>query len=338
MKVEDKLYLDYGDVLIRPRRGAISSRALTSITREFQFSCGVSWSGFPLIAANMDTVGTFEMAQALLKEGALTSLHKFFPKEHLVEFFSTPDSENSFFTLGISDDDLEKLAAVSNVTKIRKISIDVANGYMDKFVDTVKRIREKNPSAVIMAGTVVTPEVTVELLQAGADIIRIGIGSGSVCRTRDVTGVGVPQLTAVSDCATAAHETRGYVCADGGCKTSGDVAKALGAGADFIMLGGMLAGHDECAGEWIYETVDGKEIKKALVFYGMASDTALLKRYGGVASHRTSEGATIETPYKGSVAKTIAQIKAGVRSTMSYIGVSELKEIPDNTVFVRVTK
>ncbi len=230
-----------------------------------------------------------------------------------------------------------KLAAVSKRAQPRLICIDVANGYAEKFLDIVKQVRDGNPQSVIMAGNVVTGDMTEALILAGADIVKIGIGPGSVCSTRKVTGVGYPQLSAIIECADAAHGLKGQVCADGGCTVPGDVAKAYGAGADFVMLGGMLAGPDECAGEIRYEERDGKRVPVAMTFYGMSSETAMKRYSGGVAHYRASEGKTVETPYRGPVDATMAEIMGGVRSMMTYIGATQLKEVSKRTTFVRVT-
>jgi GMP reductase len=277
------------------------------------------------------------MAKTLGRYGALTALHKHYPLETLVEFFSSPDGEFAFYSIGTTDADFAKLAKVKQETAVRMLCLDVANGYSEKFLDTVKRARDESPNATIMAGNVVTGDMTEALILAGADIVKIGIGPGSVCTTRRVTGVGYPQLSAIIECADAAHGLKGQVCADGGCTGPGDVAKAYGAGADFVMLGGMLAGHDECDGEIRYEMRDGKKTPVAVGFYGMSSETAMKKYAGGVASYRAAEGKTVEIPYRGPVEHTMGEIMGGVRSMMTYIGATQLKEVPKRTTFVRVT-
>ena len=201
----------------------------------------------------------------------------------------------------------------------------------------VKRVRDDHPESVIMAGNVVTGDMTEALILAGADIVKIGIGPGSVCTTRRVTGVGYPQLSAIIECADAAHGLKGQVCADGGCTVPGDVAKAYGAGADFVMLGGMLAGHDECDGDVRYEERDGEKVPVGMTFYGMSSETAMKKHSGGVAHYRAAEGKSVETPYRGPVEGTVGEIMGGVRSMMTYIGAAHLKEVSKRTTFVRVT-
>ena len=211
--------------------------------------------------------------------------------------------------------------------------IDVANGYTESFVSFVAKMRERYPHLVIMAGNVVTGEMTEELILSGADIVKVGIGPGSVCTTRKMTGVGYPQLSAIIECADAAHGLEGHICADGGCTTPGDIAKAFGGGADFVMLGGMLAGHDECGGE----TVE-REGQKFQRFYGMSSKAAMEKYAGGVAQYRAAEGKEVLVPYRGPVAATVQEILGGVRSACTYVGARRLRELSKRTTFVRVTQ
>jgi GMP reductase len=338
MRIETDVKLDFKDVLIRPKRSTLNSRNEVDIHRSFRFYHTASeWKGFPLIAANMDVTGTMDMARVLGRHGALTALHKHYPEGALAEFFAGDDGAHAFYSLGVTSADLEKLAAVRKRAPLHFICVDVANGYSERFLDVVKRVRDENPTSVIMAGNVVTGDMTEALILAGADIVKIGIGPGSVCTTRRVTGVGYPQLSAIIECADAAHGLKGQVCADGGCTVPGDVAKAYGAGADFVMLGGMLAGHDECEGEIRYEERDGERVPVAMGFYGMSSETAMKKYAGGVAKYRAAEGKTVETPYRGPVEGTMSEIMGGVRSMMTYIGATQLKEVPKRTTFVRVT-
>ena len=338
MRIETDVKLDFKDVLIRPKRSTLTSRNEVDIHRSFRFYHTASeWKGFPLIAANMDVTGTMKMARVLGRHGALTALHKHYPEGALAEFFASEDGAHAFYSLGTTGSDLEKLAAVRKRAELHFLCIDVANGYSERFLDVVKRVRDENPKSVIMAGNVVTGDMTEALILAGADIVKIGIGPGSVCTTRRVTGVGYPQLSAIIECADAAHGLKGQVCADGGCTVPGDIAKAYGAGADFVMLGGMLAGHDECEGEIRYEERDGERVPVAMGFYGMSSETAMKKYAGGVAKYRASEGKTVETPYRGPVEGTMSEIMGGVRSMMTYIGATQLKEVPKRTTFVRVT-
>jgi guanosine monophosphate reductase, eukaryotic len=337
MRIESDPKLDFKDVLIRPKRSTLASRSKVDVTREFRFvHTGRTWSGFPLIAANMDVTGTMGVAGALSKFGAMTALHKYYSPERLAEFFRSEESLNTFYTIGTNEADWEKLEEVKKQVKVPMICLDVANGYTEKFVDMVARARDMNPEAIIMAGNVVTGDMTEALILAGADIVKVGIGPGSVCTTRKMTGVGYPQLSAVIECSDAAHGLKGQVCADGGCTVPGDIAKAYGGGADFVMLGGMLAGHDECEGQIRYEEHDGEQVPVAMTFYGMSSDTAMNKYSGGVAAYRASEGKTVEIPYRGPIEATMQEIMGGVRSMMTYIGAMSLKEVPKRTTFVMV--
>ncbi|WP_420131181.1 GMP reductase [Rhodopseudomonas sp.] len=329
--------LDFRDVLIRPKRSVLSSRFEADISRTLGFRhARREWTGFPLIASNMDTIGTIEMAEAFRPFGALVALHKFYDPERLASYLDKYEDPNVFLTVGTGAADWERLAAVKQQTKVPMINIDVANGYTEAFVRAVSKLRDENPDAIIMAGTVVTAEMTEALVIAGADIVRVGIGSGSVCTTRDLTGVGYPQLSAVIECADAAHGLKGHVCSDGGCTVPGDLAKAYGGGADFVMLGGMLAGHDECGGELTYAERDGSKVPTGMVFYGMSSATAMNKYHGGVADYRAAEGKTVEVPYRGEVRATVETIAGGLRSAMTYMGAERLKEIPKRTTFILV--
>jgi GMP reductase len=338
MRIESDVKLDFKDVLIRPKRSTLSSRNEVDVLRTFRFlHTGTEWTGFPLIAANMDVTGTMTMARALGCFGAMTALHKHYPEKALAEFFASDDGAHAFYSIGTTEADFAKLAKVKKSTPLKRLCIDVANGYSEKFLDTVKRTRDDNPDTIIMAGNVVTGDMTEALVLAGADIVKIGIGPGSVCTTRKVTGVGYPQLSAIIECADAAHGLKGQVCADGGCTVPGGIAKAYGAGADFVMLGGMLAGHDECDGEIRYEERNGVKVPVGMSFYGMSSQTAMNKYAGGVATYRAAEGKTVETPYRGKVEATMGEILGGLRSMMTYIGATQLKEVPKRTTFVRVT-
>ncbi|XP_070603415.1 GMP reductase 1 isoform X2 [Erythrolamprus reginae] len=284
----------------------------------------------------MDTVGTFEMAQVMAKYTMFTAIHKHYSLEQWKMFASEhPDClEHIAVSSGSGLADFEKLISVIDaIPLIKYICLDVANGYSEHFVEFVKAVHVRFPNHTIMAGNVVTGEMVEELLLSGADIIKVGIGPGSVCTTRIKTGVGYPQLSAVIECADSAHGLQGHIISDGGCSCPGDVAKAFGAGADFVMLGGMFAGHDQCAGDIIEK--NGKKVK---LFYGMSSDTAMKKHAGGVADYRASEGKTVEVPYRGDVENTIHDILGGLRSACTYVGAGKLKELSRRTTFIRVTQ
>ncbi len=342
MRIEEDVKLDFKDVLIRPKRSTLATRKDVNIKREYKFRwSGKNFSGVPIIAANMDGVGTLEMASAfeMNGNGLTAALTKHYPVDDLVTFYKEHGGASTWYSLGVSDRDLDKMKDVlrelkkSVVQPIEKICIDVANGYSQSFIDVVKRIREEFPQMTIMAGNVVTGEMAEELILSGADIVKVGIGPGSVCTTRKMTGVGYPQLSAIIDCADAAHGLGGHVCSDGGCTVPGDISKAFGAGADFVMLGGMLAGHDqsECK-------VIEKDGKKFTQFYGMSSDTAMTKHAGGVANYRASEGKTVDIPYRGDVQDSLQDILGGIRSACTYVGAKQLKELSKRTTFVRVTQ
>jgi GMP reductase len=332
MRIDNDPKLDFDDVLIRPKRSEAPSRAAIDLHREYRFlNSDASWKGIPVVASNMDTVGTMAMADAIGPE-LMTCLHKHYPEERLVEFFQKDvHRASNFFTIGIKDEEFDKLKAVKTRAEIRFVCVDAANGYTKYFVERVKRIRETFPRLTIMAGNVATPDMVQELLISGAaDIVKIGIGPGSVCTTRLMAGVGYPQLSAIIECADAAHGLRGHVCADGGCRWPGDVVKAFAAGADFVMLGGMLAGHDECEGEWVER--DGKRV--AMAFYGMSSRKALDQYSGGRRDYRACEGREVMVPYNGPVKETIQEITGGIRSACAYVGATRLKDLSKCTTFV----
>ena len=337
MHIEHEVKLDFKDVLIRPKRSTLTSRSDVDITRDFIFRhAGVKYHGIPIIASNMDTTGTFEMARALDAFHLSTALHKHYSIEDSVAFFRSLERKSAaFYSMGITKADEQKFQRVmdAGTDAVEYVCIDVANGYHENFVTFVTRIRTAYPRLVIMAGNVVTGEMTEELILSGADIVKVGIGPGSVCTTRKMTGVGYPQLSAVIECADAAHGLSGLICADGGCSTPGDVAKAFGGGADFVMLGGMFAGHDESGGERIER--DGKSYQR---FYGMSSKAAMQRYSGGVAGYRAAEGKEVLVPYRGPVAETAQEILGGVRSACTYVGARRLKELSKRTTFVRVTQ
>jgi len=338
MRIENDLKLGFKDVMIRPKRSTLKSRSQVSLERTFTFvNSGKKWSGIPIIAANMDTVGTFEMATALSQHQIITAIHKHYSLEEWNYFLKDqPDSIFDYIALstGIGEHDEEKIQQIaSQHPQIQFLCIDVANGYSEYFVDFVKKIRQNFPDKTIIAGNVVTGEMVEELILAGADLIKVGIGPGSVCTTRIKTGVGYPQLSAIIECADAAHGLGGHIISDGGCKIPGDVAKAFGGGGDFVMLGGMFAGHEESGGEMVEE--NGQKFK---LFYGMSSQTAMDKHSGGVAEYRASEGKTVKVAYKGNVSETVKDILGGVRSTCTYVGASQLRELSKRTTFIRVSE
>ena len=329
MRIEDEIKLDFKDVLIRPKRSTLSSRKEVDLTRTYKFKHSrAEWTGVPVMAANMDSVGTLEMAAALQQHNMFTCTVKSYDEG---DFGGIDiDFDNFAVSTGTSSGDFNKLKRIFAVyPELKFICIDVANGYQEIFADYVARVREEFPTKTIIAGNVVTADMTQELILRGADIVKVGIGPGSVCTTRVQTGVGYPQLTAIIECADAAHGLGAHIIGDGGCTCPGDVAKAFGAGADFVMLGGMLAGHDQGGGT----VEDGK-----ITFYGMSSDTAMDKHSGGVASYRSSEGRTVTVPYKGTVENTVLDLLGGLRSSCTYVGAPSLKQLSKCTTFIRVNR
>jgi len=338
MRIEYDIKLGFKDVMIRPKRSTLKSRSQVSLQREFKFLHSTAvWSGIPIMAANMDTVGTFEMALALAEQQLFTTIHKHYSVKEWKQFSSNAPigiEEYIAISTGTGREEAEKLATIiKSNPHLKFICIDIANGYSEQFANYVKQARRNHPDKVIIAGNVVTGEMVEELLLSGADMVKVGIGPGSVCTTRLKTGVGYPQLSAIIECADAAHGLGGQIISDGGCTIPGDVAKAFGAGADFVMLGGMLAGHTESGGELIEES--GKQYKQ---FYGMSSSTAMEKHIGGVAGYRASEGKTVKVPFKGDVEATLQDILGGLRSTCTYVGASRLKELTKRTTFIRVAE
>ena len=374
MRIENEVLLDYSDVLIRPKRSTLGSRKDVDLNRQFTFRNykpyvdtnslpdgyplvykQEHYNGIPIMAANMDGVGTFEQADALANIGMFTCLVKTYSADEIADYFSNNSirTEHVAVSIGITAADEMKFHNVYDKVgnNVKYVCVDVANGYSERFVGYVKTLRENYPEIVIIAGNVVTADQTQELILNGADIVKVGIGPGSVCTTRIQTGVGYPQLSAVIECADAAHGLGGHIIADGGCTCPGDVSKAFAAGADFVMLGGMLAGHDEGGGEVItkyYSTNEHFfmskndsyqpviENKKFVQFYGMSSDAANTKHFGGLKDYRSSEGREVLVPYRGAIANTVQNILGGIRSTCTYVGANQLKQLTKCTTFVRV--
>lgn len=364
-KIIEGIKLDYDDVLICPKRSSLNSRSEVSLIRNFTFRYSPrKLICSPVFVANMDTTGTFAMAKSLCPQDALVALHKHYSVDSLVQFYlSNPEiSDKIFYSLGTSNSDLEKLNLVfeklkQNGIQYPNICVDVANGYSEKFVKTLAQIRNNYPDIIILAGNVVTANMTEELIMhGGVDIVKVGIGPGAVCTTRLKTGVGYGQVSACLECADAAHGLGAHICADGGCKHPGDVCKAFGCNSDFVMLGNMFAGTDECEGDWEYEwrcplkkNEENREWwqsfdpgyptekrKTRLKFYGMSSKEAMEKYHGGVANYRTSEGRCVVVPYKGLATGVLTDIYGGLRSSCTYIGAEKIKDFGKKTTFIRV--
>ena len=327
--------LDFADVLIKPRHTLLKSRKEVNLSREFEFKHSeMELNNIPIIAANMDTVGTMDMFKSLYKHNIMTFFHKFLSEDEFVENKDLLEENQDHFavTIGLGEPELNRLLHLSTLFSFKVICIDIANGYLDSLVDFCCRVRELFPDNIIVAGNVVCAEMTRKLILEGeVDIVKVGIGGGSACTTRIKTGVGMPQLSAVLECAEAAHELGAHVISDGGITCPGDVAKAFGAGADFVMIGGQFSGHDQNPGDLIEE--DGQKYK---LFYGMSSSHAMHKNYNGVERYRTSEGRCLRIKYKGDVNETVLDFLGGLRSTCTYVDCKELEEISDFVDFVRV--
>lgn len=351
-KIDYKPQLDYSDVLIRPKRSTLSSRKQVDINREFKFTNSKTsdakpnvpeWKGIPIISANMDTTGTFEVYDVLSKHNIITAMNKFYDLEDYRDANNrkiySDDGETMFsnklnpdlfmVSTGISNNDFTKLVSILESIECNWICIDIANGYIKALVDFCSKVRKRFPNKRIVAGNVATREMVEELiLNGGVDVVKIGIGPGSACTTRLKTGVGVPQLSAVMECSDAAHGVGGKIIADGGITCPGDVGKAFGAGADFVMIGGQFAGHEESPGKIVER--EGKKYKS---FYGMSSKKAMEKHYGKMNNYRSSEGRELLIPYKGNLNDTVQDYLGGIRSTCTYIGAHNIKDMAKCTTF-----
>ena len=337
MRIEEDIKLDYKDVLFKPKRSKLESRRDVDLTRTFKFhNSGNEWTGVPIMSSNMDGVGTFAMAKVLQDHKMITVMRKHYSVDDWTKNAKGVKMKYLSVCTGtgvIWDPDAPDYATMKAVLAmypdIKFITVDVANAYHENYADFISRVRDAYPDKTIIAGNVISAEMTEELIIKGADIVKCGIGPGSVCTTRLMTGVGVPQLSGIIECADAANGIGGHIIADGGCVYPGDVSKAFGAGAHFTMLGGMLAGHDESEGE----VVNGK-----IQFYGMSSDAAMATHGTRKDGYRGAEGKVVELPHKGPVEKTVIEILGGLRSTCTYIGAKRIKDMPKCTTFVRCTQ
>jgi len=329
MKIIQDTKLDFSDVLIQPRNTSLRSRSEVSLEREFKFKHSEQiWKGVPLIASNMDTVGTIEIYHSLTNHNMLTCFHKFLKE------YPENDRNKYIVSIGIRDKDFQKLESLYQISpeKCNLVCVDVANGYMDSLLVFCQRVRELIPHCILIAGNVVTGDRTKELILEGkVDIVKVGIGNGSVCTTRLQTGCGMPQLSALLECGEAAHEVGGHILCDGGITCPGDAGKAFGAGSDFVMMGSMLAGHEESGGDLIKEND-----KLYKIFYGMSSTEAMNKHYGGVNEYRSSEGKCVKIEYKGPVENTIKNLLGGLRSTCTYVNAPKIQDLHHNVVFYKV--
>lgn len=328
--------LDFRDVLIKPKFTQLYSRSQVNLLKEFSFKYSPhKLKCVPIMAANMDTVGTLNVMKVLAKKHLFTVLHKFtsiYEIKQEIKLLETY-TDNYAFSMGMGEQELKRIIAINELVNFKVICIDVANGYMEKLVNFCKKVRETFPDKIIIAGNVVCGDMTKKLILEGmVDIVKVGIGGGSACTTRIKTGVGMPQLSAIMDCQRVSWALGAHMISDGGITCPGDLGKAFGAGADFVMVGGQFSGHDENPGE-IIKAKDGKSYK---LFWGMSSSHAMKKNYGGVNNYRTSEGRCIRVKYRGKLEETVDDFLGGLRSLCTYINCSNLDNITENTTFVKV--
>jgi len=343
MRIEEEFKLDYDDVLLRPKRSTLNSRKEVILERTFKFYHSPKvWTGIPIMTANMATCGTFEMAKVLAPYKIITTIHKYYTIKEYKEFFKNfKNPDYIAYTTGIREADIKKLKTMKKENlqgNFSFICIDVPNGYVAKLLKVVEDIRKIFPEHIIIAGNVVTNEISEELILRGADIVKVGIGPGSACLTRRMTGVGYPQLSAVIECADAAHgisnpQGCGLVIADGGQKYPSCVAKAFCAGADFNMFGSMFSGFEQSGGKLV--EIDGKKYKE---YFGSSSNHAMINYYGKKDAHRASEGRYTLIPYKGDIHNFLQDLFGSLRSTGTYIGARRLKEFSKRATFVKVNR
>ena len=343
MRILDDIKLDYQDVLLRPKRSTLLSRKDVLLERSFTFYHSTKkWKGLPIMTSNMATCGTFEMARILSKYKLITTFHKYYSVKEYEEFFKTfNDPDYICYTLGIREPDIAQLKLMKKKGLLEKFSLiclDVPNGYLQRFLEVIKTVRKLCPDHIIIAGNVVTNEITEEIILAGADIVKIGIGPGSACTTRKMTGVGYPQLSAVIECADSAHGVAneqgvGRIIADGGQQYPSCVAKAFCGGADFNMYGSMFSGYEQSGGKTIEK--DGKKFKE---YFGSSSNKAMKEFYGKKDAHRASEGRYTLIPHKGDIHDYIQDLMGSLRSTATYIGARQLKEFSKRATFIKVNR
>lgn len=336
-KIEYGPKLDFSNVLIRPKRSTINSRSEVDLNRNFKFKySSYDWTGIPIISANMDTTGTFQVHESLTKHNIITALHKFYNKDDYLQQNNDGGLDPDFFMVstGIGEGSIEKLLEIQNVVPFKWICIDIANGYINKLVEFCKKVRSTFPQHRIIAGNVVTREMVEELILEGkVDGVKVGIGPGAACTTRIKTGVGMPQLSAIIECSDAAHGVGGLIIGDGGITCPGDMSKAFGGGADFVMVGSAFAGHDENPGDVIEENS-----QKYKLFHGMSSKKAMETHYGKMAEYRSSEGRELKIKYKGPIVNTVTDYLGGLRSTCTYINAPTIKQMAKCTTFIQVSQ
>lgn len=321
--------LSYGDVLLVPQRSPVGSRTDVDLTTRLTPAIELDT---PLVSAAMDTVTSAELARRLGDSGGVGTIHRFFTVEEQAEAVATAAADGVPVTaaVGIDEDYLGRTEALLEAGAAAVV-VDVAHGHLERTLDAVADIRAEFPDAELVAGNVATPSGVEDLHAAGADCVKVGIGPGSHCTTRKVAGAGVPQLTAIDDCADAAADLGVTVCADGGIRTSGDAVKALMAGADTVMMGSLFAGTEEAPGDVV--EVDGVKYKRSR---GMATTAAAEERSDKEENVTADEGVEGLTPYKGPVVEVAEEFCAGIRSGLSYCGGHTIPDARENAEFIRV--
>ena len=328
-------YYDFRDVLILPKSSNLNSRKDVELETKFTFNNNV-WSGIPMIAANMTTVGTLNIYSVLSKNKIITALHKFHTLQDLLNYNDKNETKLDpnyyMISTGINDDNYDNLVNILDNIDCKFIMIDIANGYISNFKKFCKKVREKYPDKIIVAGNVCTAEGVLGLIESGVDIIKCGIGGGSACTTRIQTGIGMPQLSCILECSNIAKQYNKLIISDGGITCPGDCSKAYCAGADFVMMGGEFAGHAENPGDIIYENDNVYKF-----FYGMSSSYAMNNNYSANNnSYRSSEGREIKIKYKGPLQKTINTYLGGIRSTCTYTNSKSITDLNKNSYFILV--
>ena len=337
--ISNEKYYDFNDVLILPKSSKLNSRSEVKLEKTFVFKNNITWTGIPIIAANMTSVGTLEVYNTLSKYKIITALHKFYKLKDLIEYKKNTKLNSDYFMIstGISDSDYNNLVTIleNKEFEVKFICIDVANGYIENLKEFCKKVRQNFPNKVIVAGNITTKEGVLDLISCGVDIIKAGIGGGSSCTTRIQTGVGMPQLSCVLECSEGVKNSGSYLISDGGITCPGDLAKAFGGGADFVMIGGAFAAHDENPGELIIDEKTGEKFK---FFYGMSSSYAMKNNYATNSNthYRSSEGREIKIKYKGSLDTSVHNYLGGLRSTCTYTNSANIQELSQNCKFILV--
>lgn len=307
--------ITFDDILMVPSYNHYESRRLVDISMTDK--AGKLTLKLPVMSSNMDTVTESAMANFMSSKGGIGVLHRFMSIENnIAEFKKCVDTV--FVSVGCTDAELERAKALSDVGA-HYFCIDVAHAHAKYVGHTLKQLRKMLPNACIMAGNVATYAGADYLASCGADIIKAGIGGGSVCSTRIKTGFGIPMLTCIQDCARCDRS----IVADGGIRAPGDIVKALAFGADFVMIGGMLAGTAVTPGE-IITAKDGKKIKQ---YRGMASREAQTDFMGGMSDWKTAEGVATDVPYRDDQDLILSDIMGGLRSGLTYAGASTIREL-----------